>query len=87
MANRKPAGVHLVSSNAKVEYWSAKPEGLTFRIKGEMPVVIELGGAAVSTCSIRTASQVVKGVISKAKTNTFTFTSKDTGHATLYCPA
>ncbi len=87
MANRKPVGVHLVSSNAKVEYWSAKPEGLTFRIKGEVPVVLELGGAAVSTCSIRTASQVVKGVISKAKTNTFTFTSKDTGHATLYCPA
>lgn len=86
-ANRKPAGVHLVSSNAKVAYWNAKPEGLTFRIKGEVPVVLELGGAAVSTCSIRTASQVVKGVISKAKTNTFTFTSKDTGHATLYCPA
>ncbi len=86
-ARRAPTGVHLVSSNAKVEYWEKKPEGLVFRVKGELPVVLELGGNAVSSCSVRTASGVVRGVVTKARTNIFTFTTKDTGNAILNCPA
>jgi len=82
-----PQGVHLVSSNGRVVHWSKSYDGLSLRIKGEVPVVIELGGAQLSNCSIRTNKAVVKGVLTAAQTTLFTFTNKDTGNAILNCPA
>ena len=83
----KPAQVHLVSSNGKVMQWDDNGQALSFRIKGQVPVVVELGGKLARTCTLKTAGKLMRGVVSATKTVTFTFTSKDTGNASLNCPA
>ncbi len=83
----KPAQIHLVSSNGKLMQWDDTSQGLTFRVAGQVPVTVELGGNIVSTCSLRVDGQPIKGVRSTNNTVTFTFTSKDTGNASLNCPA
>lgn len=83
----KPAQIHLVSSNGKVMQWDDTNQGLRFRVAGQVPVTVELGGNIVSTCSLRADGQTIKGVRSAVDTVTYTFTSKDTGNASLNCPA
>lgn len=84
---QSPKGVHLVSSNGRVEHWQKNYDGLALRIKGQVPVVIELGGARINNCSIHAGSNVVRGIATAAQTTLFTFTNKDTGNAILHCPA
>ncbi|MDB4224012.1 endo alpha-1,4 polygalactosaminidase [Granulosicoccus sp.] len=84
---QRPKGVHLVSSNGRVEQWEKSYNGLALRIKGQVPVVLELGGAQLNNCSIRAGGAVVRGVLTAAQTTLFTFTKKDTGNAILHCPA
>jgi uncharacterized protein (TIGR01370 family) len=84
---QRPKGVHLVSSNGRVEQWEKSYNGLALRIKGQVPVVLELGGAQLTNCSIRAGGAVVRGVLTAAQTTLFTFTNKDTGNAILHCPA
>ena len=84
---RSPSRVHLVSSNGQVLRWENKNDGLTFRIVGKMPVTLELGGAIASTCTLNAGNQLIKGVVTKEKTITFTFSHKDTGNAFLNCSA
>jgi len=83
----KPAQIHLVSSNGQVLQWDDKGQGLSFRITGHVPVVVELGGKIAGACTLETGGKLVRGVVSAKNTLMFTFTSKDTGNASLNCPA
>jgi polysaccharide biosynthesis protein PelA len=87
ITQQSPKGLHLVSSNGRVERWQKSYDGLALRIKGQVPVVVELGGARLTHCSIRTNEGVVRGVPTDKQTTLFTFTNKDTGNAILHCPA
>ena len=84
---QSPQELHLVSSNGQIEQWDKNYNGLNLRIKGQVPVVLELGGARLNSCSIRTAANVVRGVLTPQQTTVFTFANKDTGNAILHCPA
>ena len=87
ITRQSPKGVHLVSSNGRVEQWQKNYDGLALRIKGQVPVVLELGGARLINCSIHAGGRVVRGVATTSQTTLFTFTNKDTGNAILHCPA
>ncbi|MFK7861632.1 MAG: bifunctional glycoside hydrolase 114/ polysaccharide deacetylase family protein [Granulosicoccus sp.] len=78
---------HLVSSNGQVRNWTVSSESLAFRIAGEVPVSIELGGSLASTCALNTDAGVLRGEPQPTGTLRFTFTEKDTGNVTLNCPA
>lgn len=84
---QKPKSVHLVSSNGRVEQWQKSQNGLSLRVKGHVPVVIELGGARLGHCLLRSGEKSVRGVVTPTQTTLFTFTNKDTGNAILHCPA
>lgn len=83
----KPAGIHLVSSNGRVESWDVQGTGLKFRIVGNVPVIVELGGAIARSCTIQAKGQRVRGKQSDDDTMIFTFTTRDTGNAILNCQA
>lgn len=82
-----PQGVHLVSSNGQVQRWDTRRGGLTLRMTAEVPVTIELGGAISTACSLRVGDSSVKGQLTEDNTVSFSFSSRDTGNATLNCPA
>ena len=85
--NSPPSQVYLVSSNGQVLQWDDSGNGLSFRVAGTVPVSVELAGNIARTCTVSTGDQLIKGVVSKEKTITFTFSKKDTGNAYLSCPA
>ncbi len=85
--SKAPAQVHLVSSNGQILRWDNTGSGLKFRIAGEVPVSLELGGSVVTACTLNAGGRAVQGVTTATGTITFTFTSKDTGNASLNCPA
>ncbi|MFK8082485.1 MAG: endo alpha-1,4 polygalactosaminidase [Granulosicoccus sp.] len=78
---------HLVSSNGRVRHWRTSNGSLAFRISGEVPVSVELGGSLASTCALDTAAGILRGQIQASGTLRFKFTKKDTGNVTLNCPA
>ena len=82
-----PPQVYLASSNGQVLRWDNNNDGLTFRVAGKVPVTIELAGALATTCTVNADDNLIKGVVSEAKTITFTFSKKDTGNAYLSCAA
>ncbi len=82
-----PKGVHLVSSNGRVQRWDSRSDRLTLRITAEVPVIVELGGAIGRACSLRVGNRSVQGQLTEDKTVSFSFSSRDTGNATLNCPA
>ncbi|MFK7853982.1 MAG: bifunctional glycoside hydrolase 114/ polysaccharide deacetylase family protein, partial [Granulosicoccus sp.] len=83
----KPLGIHLVSSNGRVAEWDTKSGALEFRVVGNVPVNIELGGALVRTCTIQANNRLVRGKLTEQNTMSFTFTTRDTGNAILNCQA
>jgi hypothetical protein len=83
----KPAGIHLVSSNGRVESWKLQASGLVFRVIGNVPVTVELGGALLPSCTIQANWQLVRGKSINDNTMIFTFPSRDTGNAILSCQA
>lgn len=86
-SRQRPYGVHLVSSNGRIEHWQKTANGLTLRVAGEVPVVVELGGVRLNNCAIHAGGIAVRGVATAAQTTLFRFTEKDTGNAILHCPA
>lgn len=82
-----PRQVHLVASNGRVLKWRNLSNGLLFRVKAEVPVIVELGGSAVTACTVSAGADPVRGVRTKTGTVVFTFTLKDTGDAILNCQA
>ncbi|NND89689.1 MAG: hypothetical protein HKN42_02410 [Granulosicoccus sp.] len=83
----EPRRIHLVSSNGRVLNWTEQGGRLQFRISGEVPVTVELGGAINRACTLDTGGQPLRGVETPQSTVTFTFTTTDTGDAILNCPA
>jgi len=84
--NKRPANMHLVSANGQVDTWQQTDRGIEMRIIGQVPVKLELSGAA-SGCSIRSNGQLVRGKRTDQDTTLFTFSTMDTGNAILNCQA
>ncbi|MFK7994632.1 MAG: endo alpha-1,4 polygalactosaminidase [Granulosicoccus sp.] len=78
---------HLVSSNGRVQHWRATNAGLAFRISGEVPVSVALGGALASSCALSTDAGMLRGESQSDGSLRFTFSQKDTGNVILNCPA
>lgn len=87
LQNNEPQGVRLVSSNGRVLNWDSSGDSLTLRVSAEVPVTIELAGAVNSACSLRVGKSTVRGQLTADKTVSFSFSTRDTGHASLNCPA
>lgn len=87
LQQEEPQGVRLVSSNGRLLNWDTSGDSLTLRASAEVPVTIELGGAVSSACSLRIGNGFVKGQLTPDKTVSFSFSTRDTGNASLYCPA
>ncbi len=85
-AKKAPNGVHLVSANGHVELWRKSDQGVELRIRGQVPVKLELSGSA-HTCAIRSNTGSVNGTQTADGTTLFTFLTKDTGNAVLNCQA
>lgn len=91
LQSQAPGEVHLISSNGRIEHWQTGVNGLSLRIRAEVPVTVELGGAIRAGCLLRSADRVIRGrpgsQSSSGVSVVFSFSSKDTGHASLHCPA
>ena len=79
-------GLHLVSANGKVSQWRRTAAGVEMRIVGEVPVKLELSSAAAG-CAIRSHGRLIRGSRTANNTTVFTFSTTDTGNATLNCQA
>jgi len=82
--NSAPGGVHLIAANGHVDQWGQSDRGFELRIKGEVPIKLELSGSA-RTCAIDNNTGSVRGKPTSAGTTLFTFSTKDTGNAVLNC--
>lgn len=87
LGQKKPTLIHLVSSNGKIQRWVDNNGRLELRIAGEVPVKLELSGAATISCKLRANGKTVKGRRTANSSILYSFTKKDTGDATLNCPA
>ena len=85
-AKKETNGVHLVSANGHVELWRKSDQGVELRIRGQVPVKLELSGSA-HTCAIRSNTGSVNGTQTADGTTLFPFLTKDTGNAVLNCQA
>jgi hypothetical protein len=78
-----PESVHLENANGRVVHWEPRGADVAVRVKGNVPLVLVIGGAARS-CTLRTAQGVVAGVRA-GPTARFALAQTDTGEATLAC--
>lgn len=86
-SNRRPWLPYLTSSNAAVENWDNTGPSLKFRLRGHVPVVLDIGGIDGARCSVQSGGKFIQGVRTVKNTLRFKFENKDTGNAVLNCQA
>jgi len=52
---------HLVSANGAITHWSRTGNAIRFRVKGRVPVQIELGGSSLQACGLRAGDKTITG--------------------------
>ena len=78
---------HLVAANGRVVDWRRDGNSVEFRIKGHVPVQIEIGGVAARACGIQTSATGVSRKTTATGTTVYNFQQRDTGHVRLNCQA
>lgn len=76
---------HLVAANGRVLNWRREGNSVEFRIKGHVPVQIELGGVAARACGIQKSVAGISRKITASGTAVYNFQSRDTGNVRLNC--
>jgi len=79
--------LHLVSANGRIEAWDSTGGRLSFRVRGHVPVVLELGGSLDTACNIESGGERVRGERTRTGSLRFEFMTRDTGNAVFSCPA
>ncbi len=94
----QPVNPYLVSANGVVTQWAQTSQGLTFRVQGHVPVVLEIGGVKSGQCTVSFAGGAVSGTevpqatqhghsVMRQSVTRYQFKTQDTGHAKLDCHA
>lgn len=81
----RPATLHLVSANAKVNHWQPRSDGtIAVQLSGALPVQLEIGGS-LSDCQMRVHDKTIYGEATIDGNIRFNLTTKDTGNANIDC--
>ena len=78
---------HLVSANGAIAHWSQSDNAIRFRVKGRVPVQIELGGSSVQACGVHAGDKVIKGSRTASGNYLYKFSTQDTGDVRINCQA
>jgi len=78
---------HLVSANGAIAHWSRTGNAIRFRVKGRVPVQIELGGSSVQACGLRAGGKTITGSRTASGNYLYKFSTQDTGDVRINCQA
>ena len=78
---------YLVAANGRVTRWEDAAGALRLRVRGHVPVTLELGGPGIGGCALVAGAASVAAEPTGRGTFTFRFDDDDTGDARLDCPA
>ncbi|MGB1108833.1 MAG: bifunctional glycoside hydrolase 114/ polysaccharide deacetylase family protein [Gammaproteobacteria bacterium] len=85
LTSQRPTKPHLVRSNARLLAWTQSADKIDLRLKGHLPIELEIGAIA-NSCRLKLGNGQTITAQAEKGTAVFKLTLKDTGNAALLCP-